>query len=451
MTDQKQCKKFAPWEKSFKKILNPVEEFVHDEASGGLLLMACAVLAMVMANTGLATIYEGILHTRLTVNLGEYAVSHTVHHWINDGLMALFFFVVGLEIKREVLVGELADLRQAALPIAAAIGGVVVPALLFFILNRSGDAANGWAIPMATDIAFAMGVLILLGNRVPKALLGLLLAVAIVDDLIAVLVIAFFYTSSIAWGALMLVGVFFFLLFCCNLIGLRSPIPYFVIGTFMWLAMMESGVHATLAGVLTAMMVPARSKCQAPMFSHQMYDLMARFDKVHEPGKGIMENNEQQTVLRGLENGVRMMETPLQRLEHGLHLWVAFLVLPIFALANAGIPIELSTLPETLTHPVTIGIILGLVGGKLIGIMLACWLVVKSGISRLPTDVTFNHIGGLSLLAGIGFTMSIFIGELAYSSQETYLLYAKTGVILASLLAGSLGYAWLYIAGKKNA
>ena len=449
MTHKKQCTKFAPWEKSFKKILDPVEEFVHDEASGGLLLMACAVLAMVMANTGLATIYEGILQTRLTVNLGEYAVSHTVHHWINDGLMALFFFVVGLEIKREVLVGELADFRQAALPIAAAIGGVVVPALLFFILNRSGDAANGWAIPMATDIAFAMGVLILLGNRVPKALLGLLLAVAIVDDLIAVLVIAFFYTSSIAWGALMLVGVFFFLLFCCNLIGLRSPIPYFVIGTFMWLAMMESGVHATLAGVLTAMMVPARSKCQAPMFSHLMHDLMARFDKVHEPGKGIMENTEQQAVLRGLENGVRMMETPLQRLEHVLHLWVAFLVLPIFALANAGIPIELSTLPETLTHPVTIGIILGLVGGKLIGIMLACWLVVKSGISRLPTDVTFNHIGGLSLLAGIGFTMSIFIGELAYSTQETYLLYAKTGIILASLLAGSLGYAWLYIAGKK--
>ncbi|MEA3548717.1 MAG: Na+/H+ antiporter NhaA [Thermodesulfobacteriota bacterium] len=451
MTDKKQGKKFAPWEKPFKKIFDPIEEFVHDEASGGLLLMACAVLAMVMANTGLATIYEGILHTRLTVNLGEYAVSHSVHHWINDGLMALFFFVVGLEIKREVLVGELADFRQAALPIAAAIGGVVVPALLFFILNRSGDAANGWAIPMATDIAFAMGVLILLGNRVPKALLGLLLAVAIVDDLIAVLVIAFFYTSSIAWGALMLVGVFFFLLFCCNFIGLRSPIPYFVVGTFLWLAMMESGVHATLAGVLTAMMVPARSKCQAPMFSHHMHDLMARFDKVHEPGKGIMENNEQQAVLRGLENGVRMMETPLQRLEHGLHLWVAFLVLPVFALANAGIPIELSTLPETLTHPVTIGIILGLVGGKLIGIMLACWLVVKSGISRLPTDVTFNHIVGLSLLAGIGFTMSIFIGELAYSSQETYLLYAKTGVILASLLAGSLGYAWLYIAGKKNA
>ncbi|MCD6390365.1 MAG: Na+/H+ antiporter NhaA [Desulfobulbaceae bacterium] len=450
MTDQKQCKKFAPWEKSFKKIFHPMEEFVHDEASGGLLLMACAVLAMVMANTGLATIYEGILHTRLTVNLGEYAVSHTVHHWINDGLMALFFFVVGLEIKREVLVGELADFRQAALPIAAAIGGVVVPALLFFILNRSGDAANGWAIPMATDIAFAMGVLILLGNRVPKALLGLLLAVAIVDDLIAVLVIAFFYTSSIAWGALMLVGVFFFLLFCCNFIGLRSPIPYFVIGTFMWLAMMESGVHATLAGVLTAMMVPARSKCQAPMFSYLMHDLMARFDKVHEPGQGIMENNEQQAVLRGLENGVRMMEAPLQRLEHGLHLWVAFLVLPVFALANAGIPLELSTLPETLTHPVTIGIVLGLVGGKPLGIMLACWLVVKSGISRLPTGITYNHLVGLSLLAGIGFTMSIFIGELAFSAQETYLLYAKTGIIAASLLAGSLGYAWLYIAGKKN-
>lgn len=451
MADKKQCGNYAPWEKSFKKILDPVEEFVHDEASGGLLLMACAVLAMVIANSGLANFYDGILHTRLTVNLGEYSVSHTVHHWINDGLMALFFFVVGLEIKREIMVGELADLRQAALPIAGAIGGMVVPALLFFVLNRSGEAVNGWAIPMATDIAFAVGVLVLLGNRVPKTLMGLLLAVAIVDDLGAVMVIALFYTSEIVWGALLLVGIFFFLLLCLNFIGIRTPVPYFVLGTFMWLAMMESGVHATLAGVLTAMMVPARSKCQAPMFTHQIRDLMARFDKVHEPGKGIMENNEQQAVLRGLENGVRMMETPLQRLEHGLHLWVAFLVLPVFALANAGIPVELSTLPETLTHPVTLGIVLGLVGGKLLGIFLPCWLIVKSGISRLPDGITFNHLGGLSLLAGIGFTMSIFIGELAYSSQETYLLYAKTGVIVASLLAGSLGYTWLYITGKKSA
>ncbi len=450
MTDTKQGKKFAPWEKLFKNFFDPVEEFVHDEASSGFLLMGCVVLAMVMANSGLANFYDGILHTRLTVNLGGYSVSHTVHHWINDGLMGLFFFVVGLEIKREIMVGELADFRQAALPIAGAIGGMVVPALLFFVLNPSGEAANGWAIPMATDIAFAMGALILLGNRVPKALMGLLLAIAIVDDLGAVMVIALFYTSEIVWGALLWVGIFLFLLLCLNLIGIRSPVPYFVVGTLMWLAMMESGIHATLAGVLTAMMVPARSKCRASMFSSRMHDLMARFDKVHEPDKGIMENNEQQAVLRGLEKGVRMMEAPLQRLEHGLHLWVAFLVLPVFALANAGIPLELSTLPETLIHPVTIGIVFGLVGGKLLGIMLACRLVVQSGISRLPAGITYHHLVGLSLLAGIGFTMSIFIGELAFSAQETYLLYAKTGIIAASLLAGSLGYAWLYIAGKKN-
>ncbi len=450
MADNNQIENLAPLEKSFRKILDPLEEFVHDETSGGLLLMACAVLAMVMANTGLANVYDGVLQTRFTVQLANYSVSHTVHHWVNDGLMALFFFVVGLEIKREVLVGELADIRQAALPIAAAIGGVVVPALLFFAVNSSGDAANGWAIPMATDIAFAMGALILLGNRVPKSLLGLLLAVAIVDDLIAVLVIAFFYTSTIVWGALILVGVFFLLLLCINFFGIRSPIPYLVVGACMWLAMMESGVHATLAGVLTAMMIPAGSKCSAPMFSKQIHELMVRFDKVHKPDKGIMENSEQQAVLRGLENGVRMMETPLQRLEHGLHLWVAFLVLPVFALANAGIPVELATLPQTFSHPVTIGIILGLVVGKFLGIFLSGWLVVKSGIGRLPPGVSYNHLGGLSLLAGIGFTMSIFIGELAYSSQETYLLYAKTGIIAASLLAGILGYTWLYLAGKKS-
>ena len=451
MVDQKQCGNFAPWEKYFKKIIDPVEEFVHDEASAGLLLMVCAVVAMVLANSGLANVYDDLLHTKLTVKLGGYSLSHSVHHWINDGLMGLFFFVVGLEIKREIMVGELADFRQAILPIGAAIGGVVVPALFFYIFNRSGDAASGWAIPMATDIAFAMGVLVLLGNRVPKALLGLLLAIAIVDDLIAVLVIALFYTSGIVWGALVLVGVFFFVLLCCNLFGIRSPVPYFVVGTCMWLAMMESGVHATLAGVLTAIMVPARSKCPASLFSYRMHDLMARFDKVHEPGRGILENNEQQAVLRGLENGVRMMEAPLQRLEHGLHLWVAFLVLPIFALANAGITVELSSLPETLTHPVTVGIVLGLVGGKFLGVFLASWLVVKSGISRLPGGITLSHLGGLSFLAGIGFTMSIFIGELAYSAQESYLLYAKTGVIAASLLAGSLGSIWLFVVGKKDA
>ena len=450
MADTNQGEDMLPLEKSFQKLLQPVEEFIHDEASGGILLMGCAILAMIMANTGLANLYETVLHTRLTIDLGNYTISHTIHHWINDGLMALFFFVVGLEIKREVLVGELADFRQAALPIAAAIGGAVVPALFFFGLNSSGEAANGWAIPMATDIAFALGVLILLGNRVPKALLGMLLAIAIVDDLIAVLVIAFFYTSSIVWGALLLVGISFALLICFNFLGIRSPIPYLIVGAVMWLAMMESGVHATLAGVLTALTIPARSKSPAPIFSQQLRKLLDRFDKIPETDKGIMDNTEQQAVLRGMENNVRLLESPLQRLEHGLHVWVAFFVLPVFALANAGIPIEFSSLPQTLSNPITLGIMLGLVIGKLIGVSLASFLVIKSGISRLPAGVTYHHIGGLALLAGIGFTMSIFIGELAYSTQETYLLYAKTGVIVASLLAGILGSIWLYLAGNKS-
>lgn len=450
MANQQQNPDTPPLEKSLQKLLKPVEEFIHDEASGGILLMVCAILAMVMANTGLATMYEGVLSTRLTIDLGTYTISHSIHHWINDGLMALFFFVVGLEIKREILVGELAELRQAALPIAAAIGGAIVPALFFFGLNSSGEALNGWAIPMATDIAFALGVLILLGNRVPKPLLGMLLAIAIVDDLIAVLVIAFFYTSTIVWGGLIVVGISFVLLILFNILGIRSPIPYLVVGAVMWLGMMESGVHATLAGVLTALTIPATSKMNGPLFSQQIKKLLGRFDKIPETDKGIMENTEQQYVLRGMENHVRLMEAPLQRLEHGLHVWVAFLILPIFALANAGIPVELSTLGETLSHPITLGIILGLVLGKLIGVSLASFLIIKSGISRLPEGVTFHHIGGLALLAGIGFTMSIFIGELAYSSQETYLLYAKTGIIIASLLAGGLGATWLYLAGNKE-
>lgn len=449
MANQPQNADTPPLERSFKKMLKPVEEFIHDEASGGILLMICAILAMVMANTGLATMYEGVLSTRLTVDLGGYTVSHTIHHWINDGLMALFFFVVGLEIKREMLVGELAELRQAALPIGAAIGGAIVPALIFFGLNSSGDALNGWAIPMATDIAFALGVLILLGKRVPKPLMGMLLAIAIVDDLIAVLVIAFFYTSTIVWGGLLIVGLTFILLVLFNILGIRSPIPYLIVGAVMWLGMMESGVHATLAGVLTALTIPATSKSVPSQFSDKVRSLLSRFDKIPATDKGIMDNTEHQAILRGMENNVRLMEAPLQRLEHGLHVWVAFLILPIFALANAGIPIEISTLGETLSHPITLGIILGLVVGKLIGVSLASFLIVRSGISRLPEGVSFQHIGGLALLAGIGFTMSIFIGELAYTGLENYLLYAKTGIIIASLLAGGLGATWLYLAGNK--
>ena len=438
------------WEKTFQRIKTPLDEFVHDDTASGLLLMGCTILALVLANTRLSPFYDHIRHTEVSLHFGAFVIHHSIHHWINDGLMALFFFLVGLEIKREILVGELAVPRQAMLPIVAAVGGMVVPAMIYALVNKGGAGLNGWAIPMATDIAFALGALVLLGDRVPKALFGFLLALAIVDDLGAVIVIALFYTKTIVWKALFFAGVFFVLLVLCNLVGLRGPLPYTVLGSFLWLALLKSGVHATLAGVLTALTVPANSRCAPLKFSELMFSLLWRFEKIHDPEHSVMSNSEVQGVLQGLENGVHNMASPLQRLEHALHPWSAFFILPLFALVNAGIPINFSTMATDIQDPVTLGVVMGLVGGKCLGIFLSVWLLIKTGASRLPVGVSLSHIVGVSLLAGIGFTMSIFIGELAFMGQPELLLNAKVGVLLSSVIAGVGGFVWLFIIGRQT-
>lgn len=435
----------APWEKSFDKILTPFEEFIDRQTTSGFLLMCMAVLALVLANGPLASAYEHVVHTLISLNIGSWALEMTLHHWINDGLMALFFFVVGLELKRELLVGELAKPRNAVLPIAAAIGGMVVPALIYFAINPQGGAAAGWGIPMATDIAFAIGVLALLASRVPKALITFLVALAIVDDLGAVMVIAVFYTDTIALGPLAATGGLFALLLAFNLGGIRNTIPYFIVAVLMWYALQQSGVHATLAGIMGALSVPATPKYDPARFSEHVRRLMKRFDASHQPGKSIMTNVELRAVVQALENGVHSVEAPLQRLEHIWHMPVAYLVIPIFALANAGIPLASGSLGETLTHPVMLGVSLGLVLGKFIGITGASWLVLKLGVAELPKDTRFTQIAGVSLLAGIGFTMSIFVAELSFGGREDLLLMAKTGILAASLLAGVAGFIWLYL------
>lgn len=435
---------YAPWEKGFDKILSPFEEFIHRETTSGMLLMLCALIALVIANVGWYEAYQHLLHTQVGFNFGGWSLEKSLHHWINDGLMALFFFVVGLEIKREVLVGELSDPKQAALPIIAAIGGMVVPALLYFSINPEGASSLGWGIPMATDIAFAVGIMALLGNRIPKALLMFLVALAIVDDLGAVVVIALFYTDQIYWNALSFAALFFGILIAMNMMGIRKPLPYVLIGLLLWLAMLKSGVHATLAGVLTALAIPARPKFEPERFSFHVRELMARFDNSYKPGESIMRNEEMRTIVQTLECGVQKVETPLQRLEHNMHMPVAFLIIPLFALANSGIPIDFATMGDMLAEPVTLGVIVGLVFGKLLGIAGISWIAIKLGIARLPAQTTFPHIVGAALLAGIGFTMSIFIAELAFAGQPDLLLMAKTGILTASLLAGLAGVAWLY-------
>ncbi len=438
----------APWEKSFDKILTPFEEFIHRQTTSGLLLMTMAVLAMVLANGPLSEIYQHVVHTYISIGVGDWALKMTLHHWINDGLMALFFFVVGLELKRELLVGELAKPRNAALPIAAAVGGMVVPALIYFAINPAGDAALGWGIPMATDIAFAIGALALLASRVPKTLITFLVALAIVDDLGAVMVIAVFYTESIALTPLAIAGGLFAVLMAFNLVGIRKTLPYFIVAVLLWYALLQSGVHATLAGILGALSVPATPKYDPERFSDQVRELMLRFDASHEPGKSIMTNDKLRAVVQTLENGVHSVEAPLQRLEHVWHMPVAYLVIPIFALANAGIPLAFGSLGETLAHPVMLGVSLGLVLGKFIGITGASWLVLKLGIAVLPKNTRFTQIAGVSLLAGIGFTMSIFVAQLGFAHNEELLLMAKTGILAASILAGVVGFIWLYMVSK---
>lgn len=439
----------APLEKIFDKITSPFEDFIHHETASGLLLMACAIIALITANSALAHSYEHLLHTPVGFAFGDVQLQKTLHHWINDGLMALFFFVVGLEIKREILVGELSDPRQASLPIIAAFGGMIVPALVYFAFNPEGDIAAGWGIPMATDIAFAVGVMVLLGNRIPKTLLMFLVALAIVDDLGGVLVIAFFYTETINYNALGIAGFLFACLIFLNRAGVRHPLPYFLFGLLLWLAMLKSGIHATLAGVLTALTIPATAKYESANFGNLVRKLMDKFDSHHRPGESIMRNEEQRSILQTLENGVHLVETPLQRLEHSMHLWVAFLIIPIFALANAGIPLDFSQIGDVMTHSVTVGVITGLMLGKIIGIAGFSWIAIKLGVGSLPVGASFSQVFGASILGGIGFTMSIFIAELAFVGQAENLLMAKTGVLFASVAAGVIGYVWLLKASKQ--
>lgn len=433
----------APWERAFDRFLTPFEEFVHRQTTSGLILMSAAVLALVLANGPLAEAYRHLVHTPVALTVADWSIEKTLHHWVNDGLMALFFFLVGLELKREILVGELAAPRQAALPIVAALGGMAVPALIYYALNPDGPAARGWGIPMATDIAFAIGALVLLAGRVPKALITFLVALAIVDDLGAVVVIALFYTEQLVWPALLAGAVVVGLLVVLNLAGIRQPLPYFLLGGLLWMALLKSGVHATLAGVITAFTIPARPRYDPDRFSALVRDLMQRFDAGHRPGESILTNDDLRATVQTLEDGTRLVQAPLQRLEHAMHMPVAFLIVPVFAFINAGIPVDLGDLAITLAHPVTLGVGLGLVVGKFVGIAGASWLALRLGIGQLPAGTRFSQIAGVAMLGGIGFTMAIFIADLGFAGAPDQLLMAKTGIILASLVAGTGGYLWL--------
>ncbi len=442
----------APWEKAFSSILSPLEEFIHKQSSSGILLMVFTIIALILANSPLQQAYQEFFHAHIKIELGTWLrLDYSIHHWINDGLMALFFFVVGLEIKREILVGELASMEHALLPIIAAIGGMLVPALLYTALNYAGAGAHGWGIPMATDIAFAVGVLVLLGTRIPRSVVMFLLALAIVDDLGAVVVIAVFYTEQLNMTAFYLSIVFFSTLLVMNRFGIRNNIPYFLMGVCLWLAMLKSGIHATLAGVLVALTIPTRSRIDSQLFKQHVINLLDKFKDCRSEENDLLRDECKANLVQNLERGVMAVVPPLQRLEHSFHYPVAFIVIPLFALANAGVPIEAEQLLSTLGAPVTLGVILGLVLGKVLGISGVALLAVKMGIGQLPTGATYHHIIGVGLLGGIGFTMSIFIAELGFKGEPEMLIMAKTGVLFASLLAGVVGFLWLFWFTQKTA
>jgi Na+:H+ antiporter, NhaA family len=382
-----------------ERLIRPFQEFAAREASGGILLLAATLAALAWVNSAWASSYFAVWHTTLTIGLGASAFSRDLHFWVNDGLMALFFFVVGLEIKRELLAGELASLRQAALPIIAAMGGVAVPALIYSALNFNGQGAPGWGIPTATDIAFVMGIMALLGRRVPMSLKVFMMALAIVDDIAAVAVIALFYTAHIAWGALGIAAICLVALLGLNRLAVRHPLPYALLGIFLWGAILQSGIHPTIAGVLLAMTVPCGTEPQVT---------------------------------------VTEMQSPLLRWERALHPWATFLVMPLFALANAGIVFDGSVF-KSLLQPIPLGVALGLFVGKPIGITLASWLAVRTRLSALPDGITWVQLNAAGWLGGIGFTMSIFVAGLAFTNDDMLLSTAKLGIFAASLLAGTAG------------
>jgi NhaA family Na+:H+ antiporter len=392
--------------------LQPLQDFLQLESAGGLILMAATLLALVVGNSPLAGRYTALLDLPLAVSAGTFKIAKPMLLWINDGLMAVFFFLIGLELKREMLEGHLSSPRRASLPAFAAAGGMLLPALIYIAFNRGDPVAmKGWAIPTATDIAFALGVLSLLGRRVPVALKAFLLSVAIFDDLGAIIVIAVFYTAELSALSLGVAGGLILVLVALNRLGVMRPAAYILVGIPLWVAVLKSGVHATLAGVVLAMSIPLRASSR--------------------PGR------------------TPEAEPPLRRLEHSLHPWVAFGVLPVFAFANAGVPLA-GLAPADLVHPVPLGIAAGLLFGKLAGVLSFSWLATRVGLASLPDGADWKQLIGIALLCGIGFTMSLFIASLAFEQDgSSFRGLERLGILVGSLVSGVAGYLVLRGASRS--
>lgn len=422
------------------KLIIPVQRFTHQQKSGGIVLGISVLIALILANSPWSEPYLHFFEQKLGfIFNGETYLEFSIHHWINDGLMAMFFFVVGLELKREIIGGELSNPRNAILPIVAAIGGMLVPALIYLLFNPSGIVHQGWGIPMATDIAFALGILYLLGDRIPLSLKVFLTALAIVDDLGAVLVIAFFYTSDISFTSLAIGLGFVLAMFLANKLGVRNIVFYAILGIGgVWTAFLLSGVHATIAAVLAAFMIPADVVLQEDSYIGKIQQKLKRFKDI-DPNNIPTLTDEQLHILQHIKEDTDAAIPPLQRLEYSMHPFVTFIVIPLFALANAGVCLVDIEIESLFSTNIAIGTALGLLLGKVTGVVAFTSLLVKLKVAPLPEGMNYRNLFGVGLLASIGFTMSLFITSLAFN-DEIHLVQAKIGIFAASIIGGVIGY-----------
>jgi NhaA family Na+:H+ antiporter len=427
-------------------LTSPMEKFIKIESLSGVLLFAATILAVAWANSPFGDSYQAIWGYELGVKMTNFELVKPVILWINDGLMALFFFLIGLEIKRELSVGELNAPKKAIFPFFAAIGGIAFPALVFVLSNNDPETLAGWAIPMATDIAFSLAIMKLLGDRVPLNLKVFLTAFAIVDDLGAVLIIALFYSSGIKWMLILMAFAILGLLFILTMRGLYSKYLLLVLGVVVWLLFLKAGIHPTIAGVLLAFTVPIQRKVKIPEFMEALDELQAKIIKAPRQENGLL-SKEQIEHIDNLDEWTTEVQSPLQRMEHKLHDWVAYVIMPIFALSNAGVTVSTDT---ALNMNLILGIALALIVGKAVGIFLMSNLALRLGISKLPDGVSNMQILGVSFLAGVGFTMSIFIANLAFKDNPALLDSAKVGILIGSLIAGLAGFLLLRALGNPK-
>lgn len=432
------------------RITYPIQYFLHQQKSGGIILGVCVIIALILANSSVSDAYFSFFEYKLGIKFnGDTYLEYSIHHWINDGLMAIFFFVVGLELKQEIIAGELSNPRKAILPISAAIGGMLMPALIYFSLNPVGANSAGWGIPMATDIAFALGVLYMLGNKIPLSLKVFLAALTIVDDLGAVLVIAFFYTSEINYDNLFIGFAFIATMYLGNKLGVRNVFFYMILGIAgVWTAFLLSGVHSTIASVLSAFTIPVDVKIDENSYVQKIRESLSQFKEIRPNEKPTL-TEKQMAILKKIKDDTKLATPPLQLLEQAMHKFVIFLIIPIFAFANAGVSFKDLEFDTLFNNNVLIGVAFGLFFGKTIGVSLTSYILVKLRIATFPEGMNFRNLLGVSLLASIGFTMSLFISSLAFLDAE-HLMQAKIGIFVASITGGVCGYLCLNSARSKK-